>query len=278
MDKNIILTELKRSIFSKKMLIALSLTTIIVIWYSVSRLPNAIYHNEMFSVDKDALNYLEVSFTNYLGSHNMYVQQNVFYITITLIAVIPYGTSLYTDMESGYARNICLRIDKYSYFFAKYISVFISSGLVAIFPLILSFMISAFFLPSAIPAQSYQYTNIYAFDKWSFLLFDNPFLYTLVYIGLVFVVIAFLSTLSLSISFVSFKSFIPQIFPFFVYLLISVFCDILNYPQYSIINILSTTGEASYVSTFTMLGIIAIISIILYYLTIRKVEVIDFEK
>ncbi|MGN0317227.1 MAG: hypothetical protein ACI4E1_04735 [Lachnospira sp.] len=74
------------------------------------------------------------------------------YTTILpILIVLPFGISLYLDIKSGYIKNLMLRTSLKNYYKAKYIVNFIVGGIVAVFPLVLSFCMTAAVLPALNP-------------------------------------------------------------------------------------------------------------------------------
>ena len=137
---------LKNRLFLISLLISLALVT----WYSIERIPYCVQLNSEFLNDENLMGFFEISYTNWIGSHNIYLQQNIFYMAIPILATLPFGSSFYDDINRGYARNVCVRAKKKYYLVAKYIAVFVSGGCVVAIPMVLSFLISSIFLPSIV--------------------------------------------------------------------------------------------------------------------------------
>lgn len=259
-------SEIKRSFNNKLFLISLLISGALVLWYSIERIPFCMETNSAFWSDVKNEGFLEVSYTNYIGSHNIYLQQSILYLIIPFLAVLPYGGSFYTDMNKGYIKSICTRTSKSRYLISKYIAIFLSGGCAVAIPIILSFLISSAFLPTMTPEASYAFTNIYPIYKWADLLFVHPFLYTALNIGTVFLFSGLIACMSLFITYFSSKSFLVLIFPFFVYILSSLFFELLRIYEFSIRNTLTTTGEESTtLSVIILAAVFFVISFFPYY-------------
>lgn len=180
--------ELKRSFKNRLFLISLLISLALVTWYSIERIPYCVQLNSEFLNDENLMGFFEISYTNWIGSHNIYLQQNIFYMAIPILATLPFGSSFYDDINRGYARNVCVRAKKKYYLVAKYIAVFVSGGCVVAIPMVLSFLISSIFLPTMLPEASYTFTNIYPAYKWADLFYVQPLLYTSIYIFITFFV------------------------------------------------------------------------------------------
>jgi len=267
--------EVKRSFCNKLFLVSIIISAMLVLWYSIERIPFCIEKNSTMSTDFILDDFLEVSYTNWIGSHNMFLQQNIFYLIIPFLAVIPFGGSLFTDINHGYVKGICTRTKKSYYLISKYISVFLSGGTAAIIPMILSLLISSAFLPTMLPEASYAYTNMFSIYKWADLLFVHPFLYTLLYMGIVFLFSGLIACMALTITYFSYKSFLVLIFPFFVYIFVSLFCELLDFYSFSIRNLLTTTSEeGTTVSVIILALLFFVFSFFPYYFLGVKKDVL----
>lgn len=69
--------ELKRS-FKTGFLISLLISLALVTWYSIERIPYCVQLNSEFLNDENLMGFFEISYTNWIGSHNIYLQQNIF--------------------------------------------------------------------------------------------------------------------------------------------------------------------------------------------------------
>lgn len=112
----------------------------------------------------------------------------LYFFIIPILAAIPYGASLYMDKKDGYINNILIKTDRKNYFFAKLITYFISGGVIATIPLILSYILAIISLPSIRPYAEYSLYNIYSVNIFSNIFYSN---YTFVYI-IIFIVFDFI--------------------------------------------------------------------------------------
>ena len=191
-----------------------------------------------------------------LACHNIYLQQNIFYMAIPILATLPFGSSFYDDINRGYARNVCVRAKKKYYLVAKYIAVFVSGGCVVAIPMVLSFLISSIFLPTMLPEASYTFTNIYPAYKWADLFYVQPLLYTSIYIFITFLFSGVTASLSLFITFFLNRKFVTFVFPFFIYIFSSFCLEMLGFDAYSIRNLVTTTSESGTTFSVTILFLI----------------------
>lgn len=248
--------ELKRSFKNRLFLISLLISLALVTWYSIERIPYCVQLNSEILNDENLMGFFEISYTNWIGSHNIYLQQNIFYMAIPILATLPFGSSFYDDINRGYARNVCVRAKKKYYLVAKYIAVFVSGGCVVAIPMVLSFLISSIFLPTMLPEASYTFTNIYPAYKWADLFYVQPLLYTSIYIFITFLFSGVTASLSLFITFFLNRKFVTFVFPFFIYIFSSFCLEMLGFDAYSIRNLVTTTSESGTTFSVTILFLI----------------------
>lgn len=244
--------EISRSFNNKFFVISLIIGIGIVVFYAIDSLPFCIAENEQFATGETfPMDYYKVSYIHWIGSMVVSVAQYIFYLIIPLLAVLPFAGSLFSDIKSGYVKNICVRTNKKHYLIGKYIGVFLSGGAAVAIPLAVSFLITTAFLPTMTPEAAYYLTNVYFTQKWAEVIFQSPIMYVFLYIMLAFLYAGLLATFSLFISFITDKSFLPLVIPFFIYITISFSCEIFEIQDYNIMSFLKpivTTG-----STFSVL-------------------------
>jgi hypothetical protein len=235
-------------------------------------MPFCIEKNNTFPAGAMPCDFLETSYTNWLGSHNMFIQQNIFYLILPLLSVLPFGASFYADINGGSTKSICTRVKKNNYLIAKYIAVFVSGGAAAALPMFASFLACAALLPTMTPEASYAYTNIVSFDKWAWLLFSRPSLYILAYCGLAFLFAGLTACMALGITYFSSKSFLPMLFPFFVYIFESMLCELLGLDGFDVRMLLTpdATGNTTFTVAVTAVLFFAVSFIPYYFAGVKK--------
>ncbi|MFG6325287.1 MAG: hypothetical protein K1W00_00400 [Lachnospiraceae bacterium] len=150
----------------------------------------------------------------------------IFYLSIILLATVPYAASYYMDVKEGYIKNISTRMDTTGYLMGKYLAVFVSAGSICAIPLILNTYLTAMVLPSLKPEIA---TAVFPVIKGSFaqeLFYTYPYLYTLLYIVIDFIMAGLYGCLALVISKIVNNRYIVMFFPFVVYL---VFRTVITY-------------------------------------------------
>lgn len=144
----------------------------------------------------------ETLFNSWIGGEFSTWCTSAFFFLLPLLAALPYGGSLATEMKSGYIKNMFTRIGRGKYLTTKYLAAFLSGGTVIAVPLLLNWLAVACFIPMRMPeACEFIYYGIYPNDLWSGLFYASPVLYDLLFIGLNFIFAGLWSMLSLSMAF-----------------------------------------------------------------------------
>lgn len=159
-------------------------------------------------------------YQKWMGGENMSLWPHLYYLTAPLLGAMPYLGTAYQDHKSGYIKNALTRTKKINYIGSKYIVTFVVSGLVAVFPLILNFALSALMLPATLPQAS---TGLYPIGPLSLmgaLFYTNPLVYVLLYAMLNFVFFGLLTTTGLLIVRIANHVFSVMLAPFMLYLIV----------------------------------------------------------
>ena len=170
--------ELYRAFVSKKYLIALILGCVISVAQFVTRvLP---YYGNV-GTDQNML-YPQSLYNTCLMMDASGFYNNLYYYAIIIIAVIPFGTSYYTDRKEGYKKNIYIRISHMNYVIAKYIAIFLSAMTICIIPLVLNIYLSSLVVPAVIPQVGTHLFSIFFGSMLCSLFYTRPMIYLLIYL------------------------------------------------------------------------------------------------
>ncbi len=137
----------------------------------------------------------------------------VLIFVMPILAVLPYGTSYYTDLKSGYVKQIATRISMKTYTRIKYMATFLSGGIVIVLPLVIQFLLTATIYPLHKPYRFNGSMN----GEYSFVVdifYEHPMIYTIFRLLLVFIVAGLLATVALFISKYIYNLFSVFITPF----------------------------------------------------------------
>lgn len=211
--KNCIKIELDRAIRCRGMFIALlagcSISIMQIIVDVIPLLKNQ--ETEVFTMFPFTV------FEKYIGLIPGSMFPTYFYIFIPIIAAIPYALTTYSDRKTGYIKNVFTRTKRVNYYTSKYISAFISAGIVVVVPQILNLLIVALLLPSITPYPGIGYVGIFDNAMWSNIYYSNPYVYIFMYWALDFVFYGLLNTLAISMSWLFHNRFGIMLIPFIAF-------------------------------------------------------------
>lgn len=208
--KECIMLEFSRVLKSKRTLASLVFLGGIVLWHIISEvIPFSHFGN--YGEDHISL------YRKWIGMDYISVQLSVYYFLLPLAISFPYGGSLRQDIDNHYIYQIVTRCGKKKYIKSKFFVSFITSGVLAIFPLVLDFILTALFLPALSPQSS---TFFYGQSSDSFLgdfFFIYPLGYVVVYLIWNFLFLGLNSALSISATLFIDKEVTCIFLPFLLY-------------------------------------------------------------
>lgn len=215
--KQILKLELTRAFTGKKMKISLLIGFIIVLTYTTIEIINGkLSYNECINYKI----YPKSVFNTWIGYNSFSIFSTIYFMIFPLLASFPYGDSLFTDISSGYIKNIVIKGNKKKYWISKCTAIFLSGAFVVVIPLITSLFITMAFFPSIKPdiySHSFS-TNRY---KLFFDLFLNhPYVYTFVFFLLQFIFGGLLSCLCIPFTYLVSNKHIVTLCPFALCILI----------------------------------------------------------
>ncbi len=271
-----VFAELRRAFRSRLFVFSLLITCTLAMWYAWERIPFCMMYNELMGQQEKVYNdFYQVSYTNWLCGPSFYTSQKTFFWLLPLLAALPFSGSFYEDLNGGYVKNILVRTEKKAYFLAKYIATFLSSAVATAIPLLLSFLVTAMFLPSMKPEGNFFFTNVYEGSRWSALFFSRPLIHVFLTVLLISCVTGLVACLSLPITFVAARSFLCYLFPFFVYLFWTLCAMLTGNLDFSLMEL---NDISSYFTTPTirvaMLGGLFLASFVPYFITGVKKDVL----
>jgi len=178
--------ELTRAFRSKGMFFSLTVGCGIAILYYIFIVTKVMkgFNN---GLDFDKTTYLLSSYNCILGL-TFDTFSYLFSFIVPILAAIPYGASLFLDKKDGYINNILIKTDKKNYFLSKLITLFISGGVVAATPLLLSYVLAIISMPSTRPYVESGFYMIKGTNMFNDIFYSN---YTFVYV-IIFIIFDFM--------------------------------------------------------------------------------------
>ena len=159
----------------------------------------------------------------WIGTDDLLNINPVFFVLLPVIACLPYGGSLYSDMKTGYEKNICVRASRLDYTFAKGVAVFLAAFVSVSLPLALNLFILAGIYPNYIPDAFLNVGGLRIPDRRLFAALCNahPALYSIVFICIDGIFAGAISLTSLSLSKAVKSHFTAVVTPMVIYIVSS---------------------------------------------------------
>ncbi len=155
-------------------------------------------------------------YTKWLGQDGATAYHEIYRISIPIIAMLPHALSYYFDKKQGYIKNIYTRTKKKNYLVAKYIVTFTSGGIAVCIPYCINFWLSSCLLPQLIPVRNGM-APLVATSVFQSIYYRNPLLYTIIFMGILFVYSGVFATTALAaVTFVD-NVFLLSMFPFLLW-------------------------------------------------------------
>lgn len=142
---------------------------------------------------------------------------HIYNLGIILFASIPFVASYYNDIQTGFIKNICLRMKKRDYLLAKYIAVFISAGTAGIAPAVINMMLTMTVLPALTPQGAAGIFPIFGHDFMSEIYYQAPMLYVCLYFLIGFMFSGVLGCMALIFAKILNHKYMVFFSPFMVY-------------------------------------------------------------
>lgn len=176
----------------------------------------------------------------WIGTDYLFAYNQMFYILLPVLACLPYGGSLFTDIKTGYDKNICVKSSRLNYAFAKGVSVFLSGFVSVCLPLAMNLFIAAGlysnYIPERLNATSIPLDDVYLFAA----IYDkHPAIYCLAYILIdsLFAGAMVLTSLSLTVKVKS--SFTAVVTPMVLFFMFDIFVGVKDFGNWSITSMLN---------------------------------------
>ncbi len=235
-------TEIKKACHNKMTTVTLILVLALTLYHAVTVIINYNSFYSYYRLQTEIVNQMITSeslFCHWLGTDVVSFPTSAFFFLLPVVAVLPYGWSLASEMNSGYTKNMLSRIPRKSYLLAKYIASFISGALLVFIPLLVSLLVLALFLPAIRMESIYPYGTIGQGCMWAGIYYEHPYVYCVLYMLLDSVYAGLMATISTALSFFLKNKVAVVLAPFFIMLLADyVDVNFLNGGEYSPIKFL----------------------------------------
>ena len=251
--KAIYTNEIKRAFNTIGMKLALLVGCALSVWHVITVIM-PISEGQNYELSANAIDdlYVPISlFSTWMGNELFPIQSYIFYLILPLLAVLPFGSSFFEDIKSGYIINVCTRVEKKIYFKAKYLAVFLSGGVAVAAPLLLNLVLSSMFMPAFIPDNGTVGTispTTMAYEVF----FTHPLVYVLMFIVIDFIFAGVIATLSLSYTYFTEHRFGVMIVPFVFYFFIYSLTNLIDKTDYSLFFMLNGGANNNYLPVYIL--------------------------
>ena len=176
----------------------------------------------------------------WIGSDYQFAYNQMFYILLPVLACMPYGGSLFTDIKTGYDKNICVKASRINYIAAKSISAFLSGFAGVAIPLFLNLYVAAGFFPDY-HTERLTAMSISMIDRYMLVSAYNldPALYCLLYILFDSLFAGAIALTSLSIARIVKSHFTAVVTPMIIVIIFSIMSGVKDYGNWSVLSMLN---------------------------------------
>lgn len=273
--KAIYTNEIKRAFNTIGMKLALLVGCALSIWHVITVIM-PISEGQNYELSANAIDdlYVPISlFSTWMGNELFPIQSYIFYLILPLLAVLPFGSSFFEDIKSGYIINVCTRVEKKIYFKAKYLAVFLSGGVAVVAPLLLNLVLSSMFMPAFIPDNGTVGTispTTMAYEVF----FTHPLIYVLMLIVIDFIFAGVIATLALSYTYFTEHRFGVMIVPFVFYFFIYSLTNLIDKTDYSLFFMLNGGANNNYLPVYILYFLLFFaLSYVIFMWKVKKQDV-----
>lgn len=218
--KSVVKIELERAFKNKKMLMVLLIEIALIAYdfYSYGlQIHNKTIPFLLSNASSGKVDNIPGVYAVWVGLHNGQVR-TILYSIIPILAAFPYGDSLYKDEVNHYNYSIITRTKRSNYYIAKLAAMFVSGGVCAVFPFILSLMLSMVILPfeNVVAGLSYFMSDG---SVCAGLFYKAAPLYVIIFLIYTFIVYGLLNCICFIATYVLSNAYIVMITPFCIYYL-----------------------------------------------------------
>lgn len=147
----------------------------------------------------------------WIGMYSRY--ERPLLIVLLILVTMAYGLSYAMDLNSGYVKNILICKSRKDYLNAKFVSVFLTAGVVGVTPYIANFLIVSCMNPLHKPYLGMA-TESYYGKAFSWLYFHHPALYVMMYMLITFLYSGAFATIALAFTHIVRNAFLLGLTPF----------------------------------------------------------------
>lgn len=255
MIRHVLRMELTKASRSRSFRIALLVATVISIWSAFDAV-SAFTAIGDFGVDSGSYDFpsSRSCFAAWIGVGSWGAQgaHYLFYYAVVFLSPLAYATSGLSEVDSGYIGEVITRCSRQVYLFSKQFAVFLSSGTVAVLPMLVNLVIVMCVFPAITPdIYDSLYIGVFQDTLFARQFYADPWIFVLLRVALVFVLCGLWGCLVSALGLFLRNRVIQLVVPFLVLLGIEYFNhyifgalgDVAGI-EFSLFNLLQTVGLA----------------------------------
>lgn len=216
--KQLLKIEFRRAFSNKKLLAVLIIEAVLIIYDFVTyglRIYNETIPFLLENVASGKVDNIPGAYATWVGLHYGQVR-TIIYSVLPILAAFAYGSSLFEDENLHYNYNIITRTKKSYYYTVKLVTLFVSGGVCAIFPFLLSLVMNAVILPFEEVVACLHYFMGDAF-LLSDLFYQSPSIYLIIYFIYIFIGFGLLNCFCFIATYIFSNGYMVMIAPFCLY-------------------------------------------------------------
>lgn len=268
--KKLIQIECHRAFHSSGFWISLCIGCAIVIAHFFTTVlpaaPVISFFTDPANADKMMMNIPGRLYSIWLGGSPMNMFTTLYFLILPLLAVLPFGSSLFQDLHGGFTRSVCVRANRKDYFGAKYIATFLSGGTAVVIPLVFSFLVTSLFHPMINPEPATSSTLIRNSSNFPWLFQNLPLVYVAIYLVIIFLFSGLFACVGLIATYHVGYSFLVLIAPFAIYMLIASLASLASAYQWAPMYFLRPSYDGNSLIPMAIFGVLLLVLTTLPYL------------
>ena len=162
----------------------------------------------------------------WIGTDFAFAYNQMFYVLLPVLACLPYGGSFYTDIKSGYERNICIKTSRLKYIFSKCAATFLTAFVAVTLPLSINLFMAGGIYPDFVP-ERLEWLSIGLLDRHLFtqVYSQHPALYCVIYIVIDGLFAGAIALTSISITRIVKSQFTAIVTPMVIIIILSIMLE-----------------------------------------------------
>lgn len=280
---NCIRVELKKAINNRMLYLSLLIGLVICMMdvfqnaEAVARLTDVLANSDN-SINKTTEGFS--LFVRWIAVNGYTFGNYVFFFVWPILAAIPYGWSYAEERKSGVYNQIVSRVGKKTYYFAKYVALFVSGGLAVSIPVLINLLINALVCPYCVPNVVTSLTSVSNGYFLSELYYSRPWIFGILWCFVEFLWGGVVSCFCMVVGTRFRHQVMVMLVPFAVLLLIELITSVVGGTVLSIVEIsplrLAQAAPNSANPEWLVFAIMSMLTAVTYIVGYRQVVLSEF--